>query len=175
MWVTRSMTFIGREAGCRHEARRRVGQQRRHAAGVDAEVLPRGNMAVDRVVEADQPLFDQHHQRDRGDRFRHRVDAEDRVLAHRLAALEVHLAAEAGMDELALAPDVGQHAGQIAAVDIAALHDLIQPRQPRRRHAYRFRASFVSSWRGAALPKTYAGPGRSGIQLSGPLRENEDE
>src|SRR5208283_1331853 len=74
----------------------------------------------------------------RGYRLGHRVDAEDRVLAHLLVALDIHMAADAGMDELTLAPDVGKHAGQIAAIDIAALHHVIQPRQPRRRHAYRF-------------------------------------
>jgi hypothetical protein len=93
---------------------------------------------VEGVVEADQSLFDQHHQGDRRDRLAHRVDAEDRVLAHRLPALDVHVAADAGVDELTLAVDVGQHAGQIAAIDITALHHLIQLRQPRRRHAYRF-------------------------------------
>src|SRR5208282_6683553 len=68
----------------------------------------------------------------------HRIDAEDRVLAHRLVALDVHAAADAGMDEVTLAIDMGQHAGQITAVDITALHHFVQPCQSRRRHAYRF-------------------------------------
>jgi hypothetical protein len=90
---------------------------------------------VDRVVEAYQPLFDQHHHRDRGDRLAHRVDAKDRVLAHRFAALDVHVAAHAGMGEMALAIDIGQHARQIATVDVTVLHHLVEPCQSRRRHA----------------------------------------
>ena len=87
---------------------------------------------MDSVVKSDQAFFDQHHQGDRGDRFTHRVDAEDRILAHRLVALDVHAAADAGMDELTLAVNVGQDTGEIAAIDITALHYLIQMLQPGR-------------------------------------------
>jgi hypothetical protein len=140
------MTFP--QNGRRQKARRRVGEQRRDAASVNSEVLPHGNVGVNVIVQADQPLFDQHHQGDRSDRLGHRVDAEDRILAHRLVAFDVHTAAHAGMCEMALTIDVGQRARQIAAVDIAALDHFVQPCQSRRRHAYRFGLHSVSASRG---------------------------
>ena len=113
------------------EGRRRIGQQGRHAAGVDPELLPGGNVGGDGVVEADQALLDQHHQSHRGDRLGHRIDAQDRVLAHRLVALDVHVAGHAGVDQLALAMDHGQDARQVAAVDVAVGHHLIELLQAR--------------------------------------------
>src|SRR5260370_2113922 len=107
------------------------------------------------VCEPDQPPFAPHPHRSRRDRLAHRVDAEDRVLTHRLAALDIHLATYAGMDEVTLAPDVGQHARQIAAVDIAPLHHFVEPRQPHRRHAYRFGFHQVPPPRASRLSRSY--------------------
>ncbi len=121
------------------EAGRRVGQQSRHAAGIDAEVLPFGDVRRHRVIETQRAFLDQHHQRDRGDRLGHGIDAEDRVFLHRLGPFQVHVAGEAGVHELALAIDLGEDAGQVAAVDVAALHHLIQPGQSRTRHSDGFR------------------------------------
>ena len=61
------------------------------------------------------------------------------------------MAGHAGVDQFALAIDLGQDARQVAAVDIAALHHLIEPGQSRRRHAYRF--GFIRS-----LPKAHRRP-----------------
>ena len=40
----------------------------------------------DRLVERDLALLDQHHERDRGDRLAHRIDAEDGVVLDRRVA-----------------------------------------------------------------------------------------
>ncbi len=114
------------------------GHQTRQAGGVDAEVLPRRNVRGDIIVQAERAFLDQHHQRDRGDRLAHGIDAEDRILAHRLVAFEVHAAGHAGMGELAPPIDHGQHAWQAAAVHVATLHHVIEARQSRRRQPNRF-------------------------------------
>ena len=115
----------GRGDEARFAGRHQAGQ----AGGVDAQVLPRRDVRGDVVVEAEGPFLDQHHQRHRGDRLAHRIDAEDRILAHRLVALEVHAAGHAGMRKLAAAVDHGQHARQAAAIDVAALHHVVEARQ----------------------------------------------
>src|SRR5260370_23322901 len=112
-------------------------------------------MAVAGSTEADPPLSAQNNQRNRRDRLANRGDAEDRVLTHRLAALDIHWATYAGMDEVTLAPDVGQHARQIAAIDIAPLHHFVEPRQPHRRHAYRFGFHQVPPPRASRLSRSY--------------------
>ena len=58
--MSRSTTFIGRSAGVVIKP----GGASASNDGmplVNAEVLPRGNVAVDRVVQADQSFLDQHH------------------------------------------------------------------------------------------------------------------
>ncbi len=125
------------------EARRRAGEQGGHAAGVDAQSLPRRDMGADIILQADQAFLGEHHQGHRSDRLAHRIDAEDGVLAHGLAALEVHVAAHAGVDQLAAAIDLGEQARQVAAVDVAARHHLVEPSQPRRRQTHRFRLHHV--------------------------------
>ena len=83
-------------------------------------------MRGDVVVQADQAFLDQHHEGDGRDRLGHRVDAEDGVLPHRLAALEVDVSGHAGMDQRAAAVDLGQDAGEAAGIDVTAGHDLVQ-------------------------------------------------
>ena len=68
---------------------------RRHRL-VDRRVDPRQHAAVgefrqeaiDGIVEAQFAFFDQYHRRNRGDRFRHRRDAEQRVALHRLRSAD---------------------------------------------------------------------------------------
>ena len=130
-----------------HEAvgqARRVGQQvaevdlalGRHridlaaaAAGIDARVGEAGDEFRDRVVELKAALLVEHHDRRRGERLGHGIDAEDGVGPHRLVALDVGLAAGLGEGQLALAHDDRHHAGQAAAVD-PAVHPLAHAVEP---------------------------------------------
>jgi hypothetical protein len=59
------------------------------APGEHPHVLERGQEARDRIVELEPPLLVEHHDRHRGERLRHGVDAEDRIGPHRLAAGEI--------------------------------------------------------------------------------------
>ena len=45
-----------------------------------------GDVFRDGVSDEQPSVLDQHHERDRDDRLGHRIDAEDRVAAHRRAA-----------------------------------------------------------------------------------------
>jgi hypothetical protein len=45
---------------------------------------------VDGISQLKATLFKEHHQCDRGNGFRHRVNAEDGVIPHALLALEIH-------------------------------------------------------------------------------------
>jgi hypothetical protein len=84
---------VGQEVANRHRALARRRQEAGVIAGlVDAQVPPLGNQLVNRIVELKVAVLVEHHERHGGDGLRHRVDAEDRVLAHGLAALAVHQA-----------------------------------------------------------------------------------
>ena len=90
--------------------------QRRNAGDEDAEVLPRRNVGLDRIVQRDLALFDQHHERDAGERLGHRIDAEDRVDGQRRVALDVSLADSAEVSDLAVPRDEGHCARQSCRV-----------------------------------------------------------
>ena len=72
------------------DAHRRVGgpggPPARAAADVNAQVAPRRDEAVHRVVQRHQALLDQHHESHAGDRLGHRVDAREAVLGQRRLA-----------------------------------------------------------------------------------------
>jgi hypothetical protein len=100
------------------------------ASSIDARVGEAGNEFRDRVVELKAALFIEHHDRRRGERLGHGVDAEDAVGPHRPIALEVGLAGGFGKGELAPAHDHGHHAGETAAID-PAVHPLAHAVEPR--------------------------------------------
>ena len=81
-----------------------------------------GRPPGDRVAERELALLHQHQGRHRGDRLGHRGDAEQGVPLHRQVSCEVALAAQGDLDDLALAPDQGHAAGEIAGVDRALQH-----------------------------------------------------
>ena len=58
---------------------------------VDFLRLPTRDDAMHRVVKLKEPSLVKLHQRDRCNRLCHRIDSEDGVIAHGLAALDVHL------------------------------------------------------------------------------------
>ncbi len=80
----------------------------------DAVVLPGGDVAADRVVELEIALLVEGHQRDRGDRLGHGIDAVDRIVGRGLAALAVHLAEGLEVGEVAVAGDADLAAGDLA-------------------------------------------------------------
>ena len=119
-----------------HRPRRRPGQEGRRGAGdEDAEILPFRDVFVDRLVERDAAFLEQHHERHRGDRLGHRIDAEDGVVPDRHLALEIGKALHRAVDDLAAAVDQKLRPRETAGVDVAALQMLIDPVQGRLGHA----------------------------------------
>jgi hypothetical protein len=99
------------------------------AAAEDAQIAPLRNPAMDRIVQLEMALLEEHHQGDRRDRLGHRVDPEDRVLAHRLAALEIHQPDRLAVLDPPSPMDEGQEAGNLAGLDVAFLQMGADPRE----------------------------------------------
>ncbi len=118
-----------------------LGAERRDAADIDAEVLPLRDVLVHRLVDRDAPLLHQHHERDRGDRLGHRVDAEDGVVLDRRLALDIGKTLDGRMNELAAPVDDRLRAGEAARIDVVALQVILEPAEAGRRHADGFRRS----------------------------------
>ncbi|MNR11717.1 hypothetical protein D3C85_1280310 [compost metagenome] len=119
-----------------HLALGRPGLEALHiAARVDAKVLPRRDVLADRIVESDLAFLDQHHDRHRGDRLRHRVDAEDRILGQRRLPLAVGHAQHRIQHDFAAPPHLDQRAGQLAACHVGGIEKLLDPLQPGPGHA----------------------------------------
>lgn len=95
-----------------------------------AVIAPRGDDAGDGVVELEHPLLEQLHQRDGHDRLRHRVDAEDRVVAHRNTPLAIALAQAALVGEVAAPADGHLAAGDLARPDVVPLQVRLDALQP---------------------------------------------
>ena len=76
-----------------------------------------GQVLRNRRVELELPFFLEDHCRDADDRLGHRVDAEDRVLAHRLLRGDVHQPVSLEVGDLAAAGDDGDRAGQLFFVE----------------------------------------------------------
>ncbi len=81
------------------------------ATGIGAEIGEGRNQLGDRLVEVDPRLLHQHEDRHRHHRLGHGIDAENRVGAHRFAALQVNRPRHAGVDQFAGAPHLHEHAG----------------------------------------------------------------
>ena len=103
----------------------------------DLLAAPLGDVAPHRIEQLEHPAFVELHDRDRGDRLGHRVDAEDGVVGHREVTLTIHQAEGPLIGHVA-AP----HHGHLAAGDLAGVHvlgsevlrDALEPRlaHPRR-------------------------------------------
>ena len=111
---------VGEAAGVRHQLAHRhrvIRRDLRDRAVLrihfrDLEVRELGNVLRHRIVELPLAFLEQHHHRDAGDRLGHRVDAEDRVLLHRRAALQVALAGGLELHDLAVLRDHRDDAGR---------------------------------------------------------------
>ena len=112
--------FAGRPGDERHAAT---------AAVIDAHALELGQYVMDRRVDRDLALFDQHHERDRGDRLGHAGDAEQRSFVDTGAAL-AGSALMREMHDLAIAGDQQLGIGQPSGVEVARLQKRVDRRQP---------------------------------------------
>ncbi len=114
-----------RDVGVALDARR-VRQQVLHRDHVTLHRVA-GQVLVDRVLQADLPLLDQHHDRERRELLGHRAEAEHRVGLQGHGLLDVREAAGAPVHHLAVLDDDGGGAGA------AVLDRLFQDRIIRRR------------------------------------------
>jgi hypothetical protein len=83
------------------------------------------------IVELEVPALVQGHQRDRGDRLGHGVDAKDRVVPHRRVALAIHAPERLEVGEVPAARDCDLAAGELARVDVTALEVFGDARETR--------------------------------------------
>ncbi len=97
--------------------------------------LELGNEPRHRIVQPDLALFDEHHDRDAGDRLRHRGQPEQPVLRHRLLRFEVHHAARFEVGDASLARHECDGTGDVARVDVT-LNGLANALQPLGREAH---------------------------------------
>jgi hypothetical protein len=118
----------------------RAGHERhaRAAAAIDPDVLELGQDVVDRGVDRDLAVLDQHHERDRGDRLGHAGDAEHRAFVDRLVRALARRALAAEMHDLAVAADQDLGVGQLAGVEVAVLEEPIETVEPGRVEAVFF-------------------------------------
>ena len=109
--------------GCRLRDERHAAP----AAAIDASILELGQDVVDRRVDRDLALLDQHHEGDRGDRLGHRGDTEDRAFVDRFVGSLARGALAAEMDDLVVAADEDLGVRQLACVEVARLDEAIEP------------------------------------------------
>ncbi len=95
-----------------------------------------GDVFRDGIGDQEPPLLDQHHRRDRNDRLGHRIDAEDRVVAHRRPA-GAHRADRLAVSHLAVSGDQHRDARSLLLLDLTS-HDCCEPLEPLRNKAQRF-------------------------------------
>ena len=81
-----------------------------------------GRYARHRIVEVEPPLLEQHHHGDRRDRLGHRVDAEERALAHRRARCQILIADRRRVREVAVAREHRHGTGSLPCVDMRLQH-----------------------------------------------------
>ena len=112
-----------RHRACRrHEADVAVGVALAHL-----HVGPLGQELRDRVAQRDTPRVEQRQQGDAGDRLGHRVEAPDRVVADRLAALEVHRAERRRVRVVAATEDDRVTTRDLAGIDVTRSQVLVDP------------------------------------------------
>jgi hypothetical protein len=130
---------VGKAGGVAQEILDGHGPLRGHvaAAGRDLHVLECREPSRDRIRKLERAVLDQDHRGDRDHRLGHRVDPEDRVEPHGVGAPGIAGAQRARADELALAGDQHDCAGQLPVLDLL-LERARDPREPRRRHSARF-------------------------------------
>ncbi len=110
---------VGHQLAHRHRPAR-VLQLRRAVvvlSGVDLQFRELRNVARHGIVEPPLAFLVQHHHRNAGDRFAHRVDPEDRILLQRIAAADAALASRVEVDDLAVALDQPCESGDLLVVD----------------------------------------------------------
>ena len=119
------------------------------------------------IVERDQPLLDQHHERDRRDRLRHRIDAEDRILAHRLLALDVRHADRRrnARPRRAVRPASSRRQRPVSIICVGRSDRSLQPRR-RQSDGFGARAHLclAPAWNGEMAHLIGRAPAREGYQ-----------
>ena len=119
MWRSRSTISIGRDVG-------RVMNAGAMPADEDAEVLPFGNVFVNRFVERDAAFLEQHHEGHRGDRLGHGIDTK---MVSSLTGTLRSMSAKpctVVVDDLAAAIDQKLGSRKTAGIDIAPLQMILE-------------------------------------------------
>ena len=132
--------LMAKHVAHRHRTR---GNSRLHrgalAGNPDLVIAPFRNKSRDRIIELEMPLLVEAHQRDRGDRLRHRVEAEDRVVGHRRFALAIRHAHRLEVGDVAVARDERLASGDLPGLDIVAVQMIGNSIEPIGRESCAFR------------------------------------
>ena len=124
--------LVREQVADRHRAIDRPGEEVRVVPALeDPKIAPLGDELLDRVVQLEVPLLVELHQGDRGDRFGHRVDAEDRVGPHDAVPLTVHQPLRREPGRLAAAGDEREAARDLLRLQVAAPQMIVDSRQLR--------------------------------------------
>jgi hypothetical protein len=162
----------------RQPAGRRAGQATA-AADIHAQVAPRRNEPVHRIVERHLAFLHQHHEGDAGDRLGHRIDAHDRVVPHRAPGLEVGVAEQRLVHDPAVARDQQLRTRQLAGADVALGKEAVDARKALAAHAdgfgggahgtaLRAARSGMSAWERPGALMTPSPSGTPARRASGP-------
>ena len=110
-----------------HRPRWRLGQEGRRDPSLEhAQILPFRDVFMDRLVERDAALLDQHHEGHAGDRLGHRIDAKNRVVLDRRLALDIGKALHRAVDHLAAAVDQELGSRKAAGIDVFDLQMIVE-------------------------------------------------
>ena len=135
---------------CRHHVESNVrrrsaplpGSSRRliRQSNADFQIFKLGNEFRNRIVEADFPFLDHHHDCHAHHRFRHRHDAEHGIRRHRFFCFDIHQALRLQVRDTAIARDQRDRARETSCVEMPQ-NQLVNPVQPFGRDAdiFRFR------------------------------------
>ena len=112
---------VGEEVPELHLFRDRIGDGLRdRAPPPHPSTGERRDVTADGIGQFDPALLPEHQRSNRGDRLRHRVDAEHRVERDGLSRLDVSLAVRVEVNDLALSGDRQRPAREQAVIDVAA-------------------------------------------------------
>ena len=106
-------------------ALRRLGQESL-SRRADAGAFERRDELRDWIVRSQTAFLEENHRCQAGDRLRIGVQAEQRVPAHRAAALDVHVTLSLEVDHATVAGDQRDEVGHLAGIDVA-LHGRSNP------------------------------------------------
>ena len=108
---------------------------------------------MNRIIQANEALFHEHHERHTRDRFCHGIDTENRVFPQGRVALAIGKPYHRGVDGFPTASDCEQCTCELSGLDVPFCQKAIDALKPCRRKTgvfYLAHDMWVSSWAASA-------------------------